>query len=174
MRASIDRPVLEEPWAKRLRMTRSRSFKAGQEQSHSDHLPSPKPTNPSSTDDIPISSSSTGNKANSKQKQVQSLRERLVPPPKKPAAISAVNGTQAATKKPAFKPSVAPFFQRIEAAFQDKPAAITKAHHATTTAPRPARSPSPDAEDLIQQLKGPPFPFYPIPPLLPRPTQLPN
>jgi hypothetical protein len=158
MRPSTDRPVLEEPWAKRLRMTRSRSFKAGREQPDSDHLPSPKPTNPSSTDDIP-SSSSTGHKSNPRQNQVQSLRERLVPPPKKPAAIPSVNSTQALTKKPASKPSVAPFFQRIEAAFQDKPAATTKTHQASTTAPRPARSPSPDAEDLIQQLKGPSLPL---------------
>ena len=162
MRPSANRPVLEEPWAKRLRMTRSRSFKAGREQSHSDHLPSPKPTNPSSTDDIPFSSS-TGHKANPKQKQVQSLRERLVPPPKKPATISSVSGTQATTNKPASKPSVAPFFQRIEAAFRDKPVVTTKSHLATTTAPLPPRSPSPDAEDLIQQLKGPslspPLPF---------------
>jgi hypothetical protein len=76
----------------------------------------------------------------------------------------------AANKKAPSKPSVAPFFQRIEAAFQDKPVPATKPNHGTTTAPNRARSPSPTAEDLIQQLKGSsPSSPHPQPHLFPRP-----
>ncbi|KAL2135372.1 hypothetical protein VTI74DRAFT_8784 [Chaetomium olivicolor] len=152
-----DRPNLEEPWAKRLRTTPSRNARRGREHYDRDHLPSPKPTNPSSTDNIPSSSSGTDNKPKPKpkpkQRPVHSLRERLVPPPKKRMPLSPIDNVQPAMQKPLSKPSVAPFFQRIEAAFQDKPAAATKASHAISTARAPARSPSPDAEDLIAQLK---------------------
>ncbi|KAK3296818.1 uncharacterized protein B0H64DRAFT_110071 [Chaetomium fimeti] len=150
MRPSIDRPLLEEPWAKRLRITRSRSVKA-QERRASDHLPSPKPTNPSSTDNVSSSSSSVDHKAHQTQNTAQSLRERLAPLPKKPTPLSPVKNV--AVKKPPSKPSVAPFFRRIEAAFQDKPATSTKLNHTPTAAQASARSPSPSADDLIQQLK---------------------
>jgi ABC-type branched-subunit amino acid transport system substrate-binding protein len=161
MRSSIDRPVLEEPWTKRLKATRSRSVKGGQEQLHSDHLPSPKPTNPSSTDNIPSSSSSSDQQLKSKANPVQSLKDRLVPLPKKPTPFSLLDGA-AAPKKSTSRPSVAPFFQRIEAAFRDNPTITTKASHTSTTtrAQAKARFPSPDAEDLIQQLKGPSIPDH--------------
>ncbi|KAG7289686.1 hypothetical protein NEMBOFW57_006062 [Staphylotrichum longicolle] len=69
-----------------------------------------------------------------------------------PAPVSSVDSTHAANKRPS-KPSVAPFFQRIESAFQDKPTSTTKPSNTTTATLKPARYPSPDAEDLIQQLK---------------------
>ncbi|KAJ4302324.1 hypothetical protein N0V88_002468 [Collariella sp. IMI 366227] len=85
---------------------------------------------------------------------VQSLRERLIPLPTKRTPLSPINGVQPATQKLQSKPSVAPFFQRIEAAFQDKPHPAAKTKYASTTRHQiPARSPSPDAEDLIAQLK---------------------
>jgi hypothetical protein len=151
MRPSIDKPLLDEPWAKRLRATRSRSIQA-QERRGSNHLPSPKPTNPSSTDNVPASSSSVDHKTQQTHNTVQSLRERLAPLPKKPTPLSPVEDVVA--KKPPSKPSVAPFFRRIEAAFQDKPAATIKPNYATAAARRSDRSPSPSADDLIQQLKG--------------------
>ncbi len=124
----------------------------------SDHLPSPKPTNSSSTDNIPSSSSSADRKSRPTHKQMQSLRERLVPLPKKSALITSTVSAQATNKTKPSPPSVAPFFQRIKAAFQDKPTTTTttttKPTHKTAAPPtKPARSPSPDAEDLIQQLK---------------------
>lgn len=160
MRQSIDRPLPDEPWAKRLRVTRSQSIQA-QERRASNHLPSPKPTNPSSTDNPRSSSSSIDHKARQTHNIVQSLRERLAPLPKKPTPLSSVEVV--AAKKPPSKPSIAPFFRRIEAAFQDKPATAIKPNHVITTAARRStRSPSPSADDLIQQLKGsisPPTPF---------------
>ena len=130
---------------------------AGQDLS-SDHLPSPKPTNPSSTDNVPSSSSSVDRKARPTHKQMQSLRERLVPLPRTSAPITSTVRAQATNKNKPSPPSVAPFFQRIKAAFQDQPtpttAVITKPTHKTAApATKTARSPSPDAEDLIQQLK---------------------
>ncbi|KAL2196158.1 hypothetical protein P885DRAFT_61355 [Corynascus similis CBS 632.67] len=144
-------PILEEPWIKRLRVTRSRSVKA-LEQLPSDHLPSPKPTIPSSTDNIPSLSSGADSKIYQKQKVTGSLRDRLVPVPEEPTHLAPVD-TAAGAKSHSTKPSVAPFFRRIEAAFQDKPAIATKPRRAVASEMEPARSPSPDAEDLIQQLK---------------------
>ncbi|KAK3901471.1 hypothetical protein C8A05DRAFT_16346 [Staphylotrichum tortipilum] len=141
-----------EPWAKRLRVTRSRSVMASRGHTPSDQLPSPKPTNPSSTGNIPSDSSSTEHKPRPTQKHIQSLRERLILPPKNPAPIPSSATTQPAKNIPS-KPSVAPFFQRIEAAFQDKPAPAPQRSQAPTATRAPARSPSPSADDLIQQLK---------------------
>ena len=163
MRQSTEQPILEEPWIKRLRVTRSRSVKA-LEQLPADHLPSPKPTIPSSTDNIPSLSSGADSKIYQKQKVTGSLRDRLVPVPEEPTHLAPVD-TAAGAKSHSTKPSVAPFFRRIEAAFQDKPAIATKPRRAVVNEMKPARSPSPDAEDLIQQLKGAstqhslPFPF---------------
>ncbi|KAK4121388.1 hypothetical protein N657DRAFT_648211 [Parathielavia appendiculata] len=152
MPSSIDRPVLEEPWPKRLRATSSRAIRGGPEQLHSEHLPSPKPTNPSSNDNLPSSSSSSDHKPKTKLNPVQSLQDRLVPLPKRPSPLSLVEGV-AANAKFTTKPSVAPFFQRIKAAFEDKQTATTRPNHASAGERTQARSPSPDAEDLIQELK---------------------
>ncbi|KAK4104589.1 hypothetical protein N658DRAFT_183010 [Parathielavia hyrcaniae] len=171
MPSSVDRPFLEEPWPKRLRATPSRAIRAGREQLLLKHLPSPKPTNPSSNDNLPSSSSfSDQNPKKTKPNPVQSLRDRLVPLSKKPSPLSPVDGVAAHTKSTA-KTSVAPFFQRIKAAFEDKQAATAELNHASTAERRPkADSSSPDAEDLIQQLKGP-FLILPSPPA--PPTALP-
>ncbi|KAL2023775.1 hypothetical protein VTK56DRAFT_1042 [Thermocarpiscus australiensis] len=144
-----------EPPAKRLRMTRGRNDKGTateKKQQSNTHLLSPRVTNPSSTDNVASSSSSVDPKPESKPKHVQSFRDRLFPPPKKPAVLLPVSGLPAAGKRTPAKTSVAPFFQRIEAAFQDK-APVSGTNHASTSAPGPLRSPPPDPDDLIRELR---------------------
>ncbi|KAL2268760.1 hypothetical protein VTJ83DRAFT_3606 [Remersonia thermophila] len=144
---------LEEPWAKRLRRTPSRIAKL----SKTGQLLSPRPTHNSSTDDLPLSSSSYEPKAKPKPKttSISFLQDRLAPPPKTAASHSPIDNVLRPTnKKLASRPSVAPFFQRVEAAFQNSPQIMTdKTIHVKTSAPKPARSPSPDAQELIQELK---------------------
>ena len=153
MRPFIDKPHFDEPLSRRLRSTTSRINKGTHTERHqqpSGHLPSPRLTNPSSTDNI---SSSSSIPPKSKSKPAQSFRDRLFPLPKKPTPLSPVDGLRTANKKPTTKPSIAPFFQRVEAAFQTNPTPA-KANHANTKAQAPRRSPSPDPDDLINQLKG--------------------
>jgi hypothetical protein len=57
-------------------------------------------------------------------------------------------------QKKTSKPSVAPFFQRVEAAFQKSPRIISKTIHVNAAPTKPARSPSSEADDLIQALRG--------------------
>ncbi|KAL1837243.1 hypothetical protein VTJ49DRAFT_4102 [Mycothermus thermophilus] len=151
MRSRPDNAGSEEQWVKRLRRTPSRIAKL----SKTDHLPSPRPTHNNSTDDLLLSSSSSKSKTKQKTSSVSSLRNRLAPPPKKAAPPPSTNNVvRPANKKSTSKPSVAPFFQRVEAAFQHSPQIITdKTIYVNTSAARPARSPSPDADDLIQELK---------------------
>ncbi|KAK4148018.1 uncharacterized protein C8A04DRAFT_23810 [Dichotomopilus funicola] len=147
MRRSIDIFGSEQPWIKRLRTTKSRSPKAGDQRLFD--LPSPKPTNPSSTENIPSSSSPAGHRASLERQSLKFLRERLVPRLKKPAPPSVVEIVANTNKQPA-KPSVAPFFQRTKAAFSDEPALNTKKTAKTNS---PSQRHPVDADDLIQQLK---------------------
>ncbi|GAB1315103.1 hypothetical protein MFIFM68171_05313 [Madurella fahalii] len=150
MRHSTDMPHPEEPLSKRLRSSKSRSDKAALSEKKQ-HLPSPRPTNPSSTDNITPSSSSV--ERNPKPKPAQSFRDRLLPPPKEAAPLPSVTGGPA-EKRLHGKPSIAPFFKRIEAAFQEKPSATKGINsHAATTARVLSLSPSPDPENLVKQLK---------------------
>lgn len=140
-----------ESWAKRLRVTKSRSVKIP-EQSHPNHPPGSWPTNPSNTGNAQ-SSSSAGKTTDQKQNVVHTLRDRLAPVPKKHTYLSS-SGITGAIKKDSTKSSVAPFFRRIEAAFRDNQKAATETDRVVSSKTNPLRSPSPDAEDLIQQLKG--------------------
>ncbi|SPQ20991.1 26aad05a-d100-423e-bcd9-2d100216fc06 [Thermothielavioides terrestris] len=155
MGPTIDRPDHEETWAKRLRTTKSRSVRVAQGHHKADRLPSPKPTNPSSTDNAHFSSSSADCRPKQKPNPLESLRERLKTPKKPEPCPASESSKRPANGKPGSKPSVVPFFRRIEAAFQDKPAtaAPNTTHTIVSASKRPARTPSPDAEDLIQQLK---------------------
>ncbi|KAL2157706.1 hypothetical protein VTH06DRAFT_5189 [Thermothelomyces fergusii] len=100
---------------------------------------------------VRLLSSTADNKLDKKQKVVHSLRDRLAPVPKKPACVPST-GEPGPVKKASSKPSVAPFFQRLEAAFRDKPTSATESSRVVGAKTNPRRSPSPDAEDLIQQL----------------------
>ncbi|AEO63518.1 uncharacterized protein THITE_2085036 [Thermothielavioides terrestris NRRL 8126] len=155
MGPTIDRPDHEETWAKRLRTTKSRSVRVAQGHHKADRLPSPKPTNPSSTDNAHFSSSSADYKPKQQPSPLESLRERLKTPKKPEPRPATESSKRPANGKPSSKPSVAPFFRRIEAAFQEKAtaAAPNTTHTIASASKRPARTPSPDAEDLIQQLK---------------------
>ncbi|KAK3307979.1 uncharacterized protein B0T15DRAFT_549887 [Chaetomium strumarium] len=151
MCSSTDTPPIE-PWTERLRTTRARSLKGSPKQQRSRRLPSPRPTNLSSTDMVASSSSPNKHKSKSKEKSLQSLRERLKTPAKKLTSLSPV--ANATAKRPPAKPSVAPFFKRIEAAFQDKPTNTARSTRPAPRAQEPVRrAASPDAEDLINQLK---------------------
>lgn len=140
-----------EPLSKRLRSSKSQNGKAALPEKKQ-VLPSPRPTNPSSTDNITPSSSSIGR--DPKPKPAQSFRDRLLPPPKEAAPFSAITGDPI-EEQSRDKPSATPFFKRIEAAFHDKlPATKEANNHASTTTRASSFSSSPDPEDLINQLRG--------------------
>lgn len=160
MQQFIDESYFDFPPTKRLRSSRPQ-ISHGRLNEKRPQLPSPRATNPSSTDNI-ASSSSIPHEAKPKQ-PTQSFRDRLRPLAKRRAHASP-DSIPTAHREPRLKPSVAPFFQRIETAFQAgvKP---PSSNHATTIAHGPPRSPSPSPDDLIKQLKGPsshlspPLPF---------------
>jgi len=146
---SQDKPDMEEPGVKRLRSIRSWNSKnettelSRTNKQQPGRLPSPRDTTTSATDN-PTSSSSIPSHPG--QRKGPSLRDRLITPPKhrNPSA-------RHVDKKPR-KISIAPLFQRIEAAFETGPVP-SKPSYAKTRAQR-GRSPSPTPDDLLNQLKG--------------------
>jgi hypothetical protein len=141
---------LPAPWSKRLRSSRSQRGQAAPD-GKPKHLPSPRMTNPSSNDNIGSSSSSAG--SISKTQPTQSFRDRVMQPPRRTSPRFTVPGNPA--RKPNQKKrSVAPFFKRIEAAFQDKPLKPNDTSETSNKTQRPALSPSPDPDELIRQLQG--------------------
>ena len=159
MLSFTDRLQPEEQPAGKRRITRSQTRKealARKMQYPSGRFPSPRTTDASSTDNILTSSSSTppNPKPKPKPKPVHSLRDRLLAPPKKASARSSIDHARAGAKRPRSKPSVAPFFQRVEAAFQANTTASKTDHTISPAQGRLPRSPSPDPDELIRQLKG--------------------
>ena len=147
MRPSQDKLDMEEPWVKRIRPIRSWNKKKETTEPRTNklqpgRLPSPRDTTTSSTDN-PSSSSIPSYPG---QRKGPSLRDRLIVPPKHrdPSA-------RHEDKKPR-KVSIAPLFQRIEAAFEAGPAPSTSSY--AKTRDQRGRSPSLTPDDLLKQLKG--------------------
>ncbi|KAK4113568.1 hypothetical protein N656DRAFT_844475 [Canariomyces notabilis] len=140
------------PWSKRLRSSGSQRGLRGQAAlgGKTKQLPSPRMTNPSSNDNIGSSSSSGGSK--SKTQPTQSFRDRVMQPPRRTSPRFTVPGNPARQPNQK-KRSVAPFFKRIEAAFQDKPLKPNDTSEPSNKTQRPTLSPSPDPDELIRQLQ---------------------